>query len=104
LAVGRRIRELRREAGLSLDELATRGRLPSKGHLSNLEHGLVRPNIRTLAQIARGLGVMPLDLLTFPSATFRERLVDMTRALTARHVMETIRWLRESAAGEERVS
>ena len=80
-AVGRRIRSLRHEIGLSLQELADRSELGSKGHLSSVERGLVRPNIQTLKQIADGLGVLPLDLLTFPKRSLRERLVELTRTL-----------------------
>jgi transcriptional regulator with XRE-family HTH domain len=93
LQVGRRIREIRIEEGLTIQELADTSELGSKGHLSNMERGLVRPNIQTLKQLADGLGVLPLDLMTFPHDDVRQRLVDLTRQLTLKRVGETLRWL-----------
>ncbi len=72
LAVGQRIREIRIAAGLTIEELAETSKLGSKGHLSNMERGLVRPNIQTLKLIANGLGVLPLDLMTFPKTDARQ--------------------------------
>jgi transcriptional regulator with XRE-family HTH domain len=94
--VGRRIRELRQEEGLSIEQLAEASGLGSKGHISSMENGLVRPNIRTLKQIAAGLGVLPLDLLTFPAHGLRQKLVDLTRQLTIKKLGETMRWLVQS--------
>ena len=96
LEVGRRIREIREEEGLTIQELAETSELGSKGHLSNMERGLVRPNIQTLKQIADGLGVLPLDLMTFPQHDVRQSLVDLTRQLSLKKVGETARWLVKS--------
>lgn len=93
LAVGQRIRSLREEVGLSIQQLAETSEIGSKGHLSNMERGLVRPNIQTLKQVADGLGVLPLDLLTFPKNDLRQRLIELTRKLTARRIASVIRWL-----------
>jgi transcriptional regulator with XRE-family HTH domain len=96
LEVGQRIREIREEEGLTIQELAETSELGSKGHLSNMERGLVRPNIQTLKQIADGLGVLPLDLMTFPKHDVRQKLVDLTRQLSLKRVGETVRWLLKS--------
>ena len=93
LEVGQRIREIREEEGLTIQELAETSELGSKGHLSNMERGLVRPNIQTLKQVADGLGVMPLDLMTFPKHNLRHKLVDLTRRLSLKRLGDTIRWL-----------
>ncbi|MBS2015347.1 MAG: helix-turn-helix transcriptional regulator [Deltaproteobacteria bacterium] len=93
LAVGQRIREIRHEVGLSIQDLAETSELGSKGHLSNMERGLVRPNIHTLKQVADGLGVLPVDLLTFPKQGIRQRLIELTRHLTVKRLQETVRWL-----------
>lgn len=93
LEVGQRIRDIRLAAGLTLEELAASSKLGSKGHLSNMERGLVRPNIQTLKLIANGLGVLPLDLLTFPKKDARQRLVEMTRSLSAKQLNEALRFL-----------
>ena len=96
LAVGKRIRELRHEEGLTLEELADHSEIGSKGHVSNIERGLVRPNIYTLKRLADALDVLPLDLLTFPHRTVRERLVDLTRRLSPKQLGEMLRrWFRE---------
>ncbi len=91
--VGARVRALRNEAGLTLEKLAYESELGSKGHLSDLEKGLVRPNVATLQVLADHLGVALLDLVTFPEADKRQRLVDATRRLTG-DVLE--RLLREA--------
>ncbi len=83
LAVGQRLRALRTEAGLTLEQLAARTALGSKGHLSNLEKGLVCPTVQTLKSLADALGVLPLDLVTFPADDARQALVDKTRGLSA---------------------
>ena len=79
LAVGQRIRFLREQAGLTLEKLAYESGLNSKGHLSSIEKGLVRPTIQTLQLLADGLDVLLLDVVCFPDADDRSRLVDRTR-------------------------
>ena len=101
-AVGERIRALRTAGGMTIEQLARESETGSKGHLSNIERGLVGPNIYTLKQVADGLGVEPLDLLTFPKRSVRERLIDLTRNLTGSKlselVKEALRRIRPSAA------
>src|SRR4051812_26311007 len=94
-AVGRRIRELRQQEGLTIQQLAESSEIGSKGHLSNIEHGLVRPNIYTVKQVADGLGVLPLDLLTFPEKSLRERLIEFTRTLSRRGLAAALRCIRD---------
>jgi transcriptional regulator with XRE-family HTH domain len=82
VAVGGRIRELREEAGLTMEKLAYESDLGSKGHLSNLERGLARPTIETLRVLAERLGCLPLDFLTFPSKDPRQALIESTRTVS----------------------
>jgi transcriptional regulator with XRE-family HTH domain len=56
LAVGMRLRELRRKANLSLETVAGRSEL-SVGFLSQIERGLSSPSLRVLATLADVLGV-----------------------------------------------
>src|SRR5260370_3549844 len=56
LAVGRRIRELRRARQLSLETVVARTDL-SIGFLSQIERGLSSPSLRVLATLADVLGV-----------------------------------------------
>jgi transcriptional regulator with XRE-family HTH domain len=81
--IGARIRELRKEAGLTLEKLAYESEVGSKGFLSDVEKGLARPTVETLGAIAERLGVRLLDLVTFPDEDDRQRLVDRTRHLPA---------------------
>ncbi|WP_329612175.1 XRE family transcriptional regulator [Streptomyces brevispora] len=53
--LGRRLRALRREQGLSLSELSRRSRV-GKGTLSELESGLRNPTLETLYALATALG------------------------------------------------
>lgn len=98
-AVGQRIRQLREEAGLTMEKLAFESELGSKGHLSNLERGLVRPTIQTLQVLADRLGVLLLDLVTFPEQDERQKLIDRTRSLPKGTVKKLVKDL-----GEPRLS
>jgi transcriptional regulator with XRE-family HTH domain len=82
LAIGGRIRQLREEAGLTLEQLAYESDLGSKGHLSNIERGLVHPTAHTLRALSERLGVELADLVTFPDGGDRGRLFDLTRQMT----------------------
>jgi len=95
LAVGERIKVLREEAGLTIEKLAYETDV-SKGHLSSIEKGLVRPTIQTLQVLADGLGVLLLDLVTFPADGDRQRLVDESRHLPRDTIRRLIRAARES--------
>ncbi|MFF8828732.1 helix-turn-helix domain-containing protein [Streptomyces sp. NPDC015131] len=54
--VGHRVRELRKEQGVSLSELARRSAI-GKGTLSELESGRRNPTLETLYALTRALGV-----------------------------------------------
>jgi len=92
-AVGQRIRALREEAGLTLEKLAFESELGSKGHLSDIEKGLTRPTIHTLKVLADRLGVLLLDLVTFPANDDRQKLVDRSRAASSHQLREATRAL-----------
>jgi transcriptional regulator with XRE-family HTH domain len=96
-SIGRRVRELREEEGMSMGELAAQSKGLSKGHVSSIEQGLVRPTSHTLKVLADGLGVLPLDLLTFPWRSLRQRLVDITRRVSSLDLAATFERLRASA-------
>jgi transcriptional regulator with XRE-family HTH domain len=92
-AIGRRIRQLRLAAGLTIEKLAWESELGSKGHLSSIERGLVRPTAHTLKVIADGLGVLPLDLLTFPDQDERQKVIDATRESSPEALKRALREL-----------
>lgn len=64
-----------------MERLAYESEVGSKGHLSNIERGLVRPTAHTLKSLADRLGVTLADMVTFPDGGDRARLHDLTRHL-----------------------
>lgn len=78
--VSRRIRTLRAERLMTLDELARRTGL-SQGHISKLERGLQTPTVGTLDVLASALGVEALDLLSDPERSLRHAAVARTAEL-----------------------
>lgn len=91
--IGRRIRALRREAGLTQEKLAYESDLGSKGYLSDIEQGLALPTVKTLRVLAERLDVLPLDLLTDPEADPRQKLIDRTRGLAVGTLQKLLRQL-----------
>jgi transcriptional regulator with XRE-family HTH domain len=97
--IGARVRALRKELGLTLEQLAYSCDF-SKGQLSTIEKGLAVPTAATLAVLAEGLEALPLDLLTFPEDSPREKLIDVTRGLSKKEleaVVATVRRRSETA-------
>lgn len=80
LELGRRIKMLRIERGLTLKDLEERGDI-SATHVSEIERGKASPTVGALGRIARALGVRPatlveprtLPLVTVMRAADRER-------------------------------
>ena len=60
--VGRNAARLRKEAGLTQEQLAERSGL-SQQYLSGLESGKRNPTIVTLYELAMALGVSPVELV-----------------------------------------
>ena len=67
LLLGRRIRRIRTELGLSQEELAFRCGMQAS-HIGFLERGQRNPTLDTLERIAAGLGISVCDLLNFDAA------------------------------------
>lgn len=87
--IGERVRFLRGTQGLTLEKLAYSCDF-SKGQLSTIERGLAIPTAKTLAKLAEGLDLSPLDLLTFPEESEREKLIDLTRGLSSSQIQVMI--------------
>jgi transcriptional regulator with XRE-family HTH domain len=61
--VGRNVRRLRGEMGLTQEAFAVRSGF-SQQYVSDLERGLRNPTVVTLFELAQALGVTPADLVT----------------------------------------
>jgi transcriptional regulator with XRE-family HTH domain len=95
-AVGGRIRQLREERAMTMEQLAYEGDM-SKGFLSDIEHGLARPTVAALARIAVTLDVLVFDLLVFPADDERQQLTDVLR----RADPEQLQRVRRALSGED---
>jgi len=74
--IGARVKALRQERGMTIPQLAKASGV-SKGQISTIERGLVVMKVRTLTAIARGLGVMPAQIVTFPEEGALEAVAEM---------------------------
>lgn len=72
--VGARIRVLRQEAGLTLQELAEESNFGTKPWLADTETGHVTPSLNKLDLLAERLGVELFDLLVFAEIDRRTQL------------------------------
>jgi len=90
--IGRRLRELRRAAGLTQDELAA-GRF-TKQYVSQIERGVILPSEEALAWIAEKLAVEPGQLRTGVSSAevegFERTVADGERLLDEHHYAEAL--------------
>jgi len=94
-AIGERLRELRRERGLTAEKVAYESDVGSKGFVSDIENGLALPSLRTLERLSRYLEVELFDLLVQPNSSPRATLVDRSRRL---EVSQLQKLLRQTAA------
>ncbi len=60
--LGENVRRIRKECGLSQEELAFRAGM-KRSYVSDLERGTRNPNVRALGRLADALGVTPSRLL-----------------------------------------
>ncbi len=74
-----------------MERLAYESDVASKGHLSNIERGLVRPTAHTLKALADRLEVALGDLVNFPDDDDRARLYEVTRHLAPPQVRALLR-------------
>lgn len=101
LSFGARMRSLRHEQGMSLDQLSKATGI-GKGHLSTIEHGFAAITTESIERIAKGLDLPPFMLLAFPEENKLAALVDLVRQVpTTRHkrlrrILE--KWLTEGGA------
>ena len=85
VALGRRVRHLRKQAGLTLDQLAERTGV-SGSHLSLVENARREPRLSLVQRIAEVLGVAVEDLLTGRAPTRRAELeIEVERFARSEH-------------------
>ena len=68
---GQRIRQLRRQRDLTLEQLGERAKLGEQVRPSSIETGRQAPTIETIDKLARGLSVMVHELFVADEATPR---------------------------------
>jgi transcriptional regulator with XRE-family HTH domain len=98
LKVGTRMRELRREKNMTIGRLADASGL-SRGHVSNMEHGLVLMTIRTITSLAHALGLPPFLLLVFPEDDPFAAMVEQVRIEQGGDLERTSQVLRQLIFG-----
>jgi transcriptional regulator with XRE-family HTH domain len=84
LAIGLRLLALREGKGLTLAQIGESGEDGGnlKGHMSNIEHGRVNTTVQTLRKIAVHLGLDLPYLVTLPSESRRQALIERTRFMS----------------------
>lgn len=65
-AFGKNLLKLRKEKGISQEELTFRADL-SKNMIGNIERGEVNPTLTTISALAKGLEISPKELFDFES-------------------------------------
>lgn len=86
LAMGQRLRALRMEKRLTLADVAA----SLKGHMSNVERGRVNVTVQTLQKIAAHLGLELPYLVTLPSESKRQALIERTRFMADSEIDELL--------------
>lgn len=98
---GRRLRELRRGQGLSLEALGERSGVDSK-FVQAVEVAKQSPTLDTIEKVAAGLGVLPRELFAFsdelPSDT-RERIERLLRVVSDGDLKKIARVIEALAGG-----
>jgi transcriptional regulator with XRE-family HTH domain len=90
--VGKRVRTLRHEQGLSASELA-RIMNKTRSLVSQLEAGLLNFTNETLNLFAEALGHDELDFYCFPERNVRHAVIDLTRQLNEESLHEVLEFV-----------
>lgn len=101
LAFGERMRSLRLEHGISLNQLAQATGI-SKGHLSTVEHGFATITAESIQRIAAGLDLSPMLLLGFPEKDELAVIIDLARQLPTTHLKKLRKMLKKWIAEIEK--
>ena len=102
--LGKKVRQLRQEQGLSLSQLA-HGIEPqiTRFHLSHVERGTRLPSLRILAALAERLGVEPFELLLFEQEEGDlVAIVDRVKVLPPAEQRKVLRYLKRRAGDSKK--
>ena len=78
--IGENVRRLRKQAGLSVDELLAREWIPiSRPYWYQIENGVCNPSITNLVVVAEALGVSLRELLEAPKPKRERRAAEAVR-------------------------
>ncbi len=98
MEIGQRVKRLRVQNGLTLEELANRTEL-TKGFLSQVERDLTSPSITTLSDIVEALGVTLSDF--FEDAPFSKKVFAQEDFFVKESDDHTITWIVPNAQKNE---
>lgn len=97
--VGKRIKELRKQAGMTQEQLANQAHIDPQ-HMSRLERGMYFPSLETLELIAQNLGVLLKDLFVFPedetAEMLRAKLIDAIGIMNEQELHRVAKLIRPS--------
>ncbi len=94
--LGRRLRDLRKQRGLSLEALGERSTVGEK-YIQSVETAKQAATVDTLEKLALGLGIDPVDLFTFAEAKretdaeMKKRIVRVLDTADARDLRQLVR-------------
>lgn len=101
-AIGKRIRKVREEKGLSQDKLRVKANI-SNTHMSHIETGSTKVSLPTLVDIANALGVttdsLLCDSLEFAEPVFKKEIEEILKDCSVyelRIMIETMNLIKES--------
>lgn len=98
---GARMRHLRLENGMSLDQLSKATGI-SKGHLSSIEQGFASITIESVMRIAAGLELSPTMLMAFPETDEYAKTLDLMRQLPTTRLKPLRKIIRKWRAEHEK--
>ncbi len=97
--VGKKIKELRKQAGMTQEQLANQAHIDPQ-HMSRLERGMYFPSLETLELIAQNLGVLLKDLFVFPedetAEMLRAKLIDAIGIMNEQELRRVAKLIRPS--------
>ena len=89
--IGGKIRQLRKQKGYTLDELAERINITSGRYLGRIERGEINCTLETLESVAEGLGVRIDDFFTHDLDENVSEMVDLLKGQNKKNKEQALR-------------